>query len=50
MEREAVKQLFGANFIGKDELKPFFKALGFEGVEIQEKPIDFSDSVLQTTL
>ncbi|MBQ7736122.1 MAG: hypothetical protein IJT61_09405 [Bacteroidales bacterium] len=47
MEREAVKQLFGANFIGKDELKPFFKALGFEGVEIQEKPIDFSDSVLQ---
>lgn len=47
MEREAVKKLFGKNFIGKDELKPFFKALGFGEVEIQEKPIEYSDSDLQ---
>ena len=47
MEREAVKKLFGKNFIGKDELKPFFKALGCGDVEIQEKPIDYSDSDLQ---
>ncbi len=47
MEREAVKKLFGKNFISKDELKPFFKALGFGEVEIQEKPIGFSDSDLQ---
>jgi len=47
MEREAVKKLFGKNFIGKDELKPLFKALGFGEVEIQEKPIGYSDSDLQ---
>ena len=46
MEREAVKQLFGKNFIGKDELKPFFEALGFENLEIQEKPMAYSDSDL----
>ena len=47
MEREAVKQLFGKNFIGKDELKPFFKALGFGDAEIMESPIKYSDSDLQ---
>lgn len=47
MEREAVKKLFGKNFIGKDELKPFFKSLGFGGVEIQECPIQYSEDVLQ---
>lgn len=47
MEREAVKKLFGKNFIGKDELKPFFKALGFGEVDIQETPIEYSDSDLQ---
>lgn len=47
MEREAVKKLFGKNFIGKDELKPFLKALGFGDVEILEKPIEYSDSDLQ---
>jgi hypothetical protein len=47
MEREAVKKLFGKNFIGKDELKPFFKALGFGDVEIQEEPIQYSDTDLQ---
>lgn len=47
MEREAIKKLYGKNLIGKDELKPFFKALGFGDVEIQEKPIDYSDSDLK---
>jgi hypothetical protein len=47
MEREAVKNLYGKNFIGKDELKPFFKALGYGDFEIQEKPIEYGDSVLQ---
>ena len=28
MEREAVRNLFGKNFIGKDELKPFFRSMG----------------------
>ena len=46
MEREAVKQLFDKNFIGKDELKPFFKSLGFGEIEIQENPIEYSDSDL----
>ena len=47
MERGAVKKLFGKNFIGKDELRPFFKALGFGEAEILEKPIEYSDSDLQ---
>ncbi len=47
MEREAVKKLFGKNFIGKDELNPFFKSLGFGEVEIQENPIQYSDADLQ---
>lgn len=47
MEREQVKRLFGLNFIGKDELKPFLKALGFGEVEIQEKAVVYSDSDLQ---
>jgi len=47
MEREAVKKLFGKNFIGKDELKLFFKTLGFVEVEINENPIQYSDADLQ---
>ena len=47
MEREAVKNLFGKNFIGRDELMFFFKALGFGEVEIQESPIQYSDADLQ---
>jgi len=47
MERETVKKLFGKNFIGKDELKPFFKSLGFGEVEIQESPIQYSEDFLQ---
>lgn len=47
MERETVKKLFRKNFIGKDELKPFFKALGFGEVKIQENPIRYNDTDLQ---
>lgn len=47
MEREQVRQIFGVNYIGKEELKPFFKALGIGGEEIQEAPIEYSDSDLQ---
>lgn len=47
MQIEDAKRLFGEKFIGKDELKPFFKALGFGDVAIQEKPIDYCDSDLQ---
>lgn len=47
MEREAVKKLFGKNFIGKDDLKPFFKALGFGEGEVQECPIQYADDDLQ---
>lgn len=47
MEREQIRQLFGVNFIGKEELKPFFKALGFGEVEVQETPIQYSDADLQ---
>lgn len=49
MEREQIRQLFGVNFIGKEELKPFFKSLGFGDFEIQEKPIQYSDADLQKT-
>lgn len=47
MERKEVKKLFGKNFVGKDELKPFLKALGFGDVDIQEKPIEYSDQELR---
>lgn len=47
MTIETAKSLFGENFIGKEELKPFIKALDFGDVDIQEKPIEYSDTVLQ---
>lgn len=47
MEREQIRQLFGVNFIGEEELKPFFKALGFGKVENKECPIQYNDSDLQ---
>ena len=47
MEREQIRQLFGVNYIGKEELKPFFKALGIGVLDIQELPIEYSDSQLQ---
>lgn len=47
MEREQIRQLFGVNYIGKEELKPFFKALGLGEVDIQEKSVQYDDAVLQ---
>lgn len=47
MEREQIRQIFGVNYIGKEELKPFFKALGFGDADIQEPPVEYSDSQLQ---
>lgn len=47
MEVKDAKQLFSNNFIGKEELEPFFKALGFGEIEIQEKSIGYSDSGLR---
>lgn len=47
MQIDEAKRLFGENFIGKEELKPFIKALDFGDVDIQEKPIEYSDTVLQ---
>lgn len=47
MEREQIRQLFGVNLIGKEELKPFFKALGLGEVEVQECPIQYKDADLQ---
>lgn len=47
MEREQIRQLFGVNYIGKEELIPFFNALGFGKVVINERNIQYSDAVLQ---
>lgn len=47
MEVKDAKLLFSNNFIGKEELEPFFKALGFGEIEIQEKSIGYSDSGLR---
>lgn len=46
MEREHIRVLFGVNYIGKEELKPFFKAIGLGDVEIQENPVQYSDEDL----
>lgn len=47
MEREQIRQIFGVNYIGKEELKPFFNAMGYGEVDIQESPIEYCDSDLQ---
>lgn len=47
MNAKDAKILFGDNFIGKEELKPFFKALGSGEVDIQENPIQYTDSDLK---
>ncbi len=49
MERETIRNLFGKNFIGKDELKPLFRAMGLGDVDVHEKPIEYSDSDLIRT-
>ena len=47
MDNKQRRELFGKNFIGKEELELFFKAMGFGVEEIQEKPIEYSDSDLR---
>lgn len=47
MEREQIRAVFGDHFLGKEELAPLFKALGFAEPDIQEKPIPYSQSVLE---
>lgn len=48
MNQEDAKKIFGENFVGKDELKFFIKALGLGDVEIHEPPIEYSDFDLQS--
>lgn len=47
MRIEEAKRLFGNNFIGKEEQKPFFKAMGFSDIEIQNRQIEYNDSDLK---
>lgn len=47
MERETVKELFGPNFIGIEELKPLVEKLGGSVDGMVEKPINFSDPDLK---
>ena len=49
MEREAIKQLFLDNYIGREELIPLMERLGLNVDDIVEQPISqkYSDSVLQ---
>ena len=47
MEREQIRAVFGDHFLGKEELAPLFKALGFAEPDIQEKPVPYSQAVLE---
>lgn len=47
MEREQIRQIFGVNYIGNTELKPFLSAIGFGEWDIREQPVTYSDSDLQ---
>lgn len=47
MERETVKSLFGNNFIGVEELSPFFLKMGLDPSLISEVELNFSDYVLE---
>lgn len=47
MEREPAGHLFGVNFIGPEELKPFFRALGFGERTVPAPPIAYSDAELR---
>lgn len=47
MERKQIRQIFGINFIGKEELKPFFKVLGGDEEDILENPLQYSDADLK---
>jgi hypothetical protein len=46
MERVAIKELFGKNFLGKEELKPFLEKLGFDSSLISEPKVQYDDDVL----
>lgn len=47
MEREQIRQLFGVNYIGKEELEPLFSVLGFVDADIREVPIPYGNADLQ---
>ena len=47
MRVEKIKQLFGEKFVGREELKPFFEAMGFQDCDIDDVPINYNDEVLE---
>lgn len=47
MDFKTAKVLFGKNYLGKEDLKYFFNALGYGSLEIKEPPIQFCDADLQ---
>ncbi len=47
MHIEKIKQLFGEKFVGREELKPFFEAMGFQDCDIDDVPINYNDEVLE---
>ncbi len=46
MTKAEVKALFGKNYLGLEEQKPFFEKLGIDINSINEPPINFSDTDL----
>ena len=46
MDINQAKLIFGNNYIGIDELKPFFKAIGLGDVDFQDISITYSDADL----
>lgn len=46
MDIKLARELFGVNFIGKDELAPFFMAMNLRAEDIRDQPIHFCDEVL----
>lgn len=46
MDRIEAKKLFGNNFLGKEELKPFLQRIGANTDDIPEYSIQYSDSEL----
>lgn len=46
MTKVEIKKLFGKNYLGIEELQPFFKKLGLDILNISESEINFSDEEL----
>ena len=46
MERAAIKELFGKNYLGKEELKPFLEKLGCDSSMVEEPQVQYDDEVL----